>query len=429
MRRQAMESEPQSERLDVTDAERAMAADVAWPLTCTTIFLGLFALWYLRLLDIPFAPIALALTAAIGVQFGAFWILEGAGRPGALPLAITVVHLVGVGVLGLTWVLIGGNGSTAFLLFFAAPVAAAAIALRGWVRLFNVVATIAMIALLALLQQPSVKWSLARRGLSTAWLDFLSFGGGAVADGAQREPEAAIAIVLIGAAALSCIAIFAARMAGTAGRLQERLRRTVWALRERHGRSLDALSASPFAEALVLPDSGQVVFANARFRALQLSYPDLLQARVAAGVDGSVECSFRDQHGMLHTAIAHIRHAAHDGGRVARISLEDRSELRRLVVATDCLTDLLILIDPAERIAYLNAATLRFFPEARLEGPAAALNRPDLPDGWWRTAPATTVPRNLELPGERLVGTVSHRPAAANAEALIVIALRRNSTP
>src|SRR5580700_1097423 len=146
-----MSSEAQPSTTLTTETSPGAAArilDLVWPSTCLAAFLGLFAAWYLRLLEVPFAPIATALTAAIMVHFAAFSLLESETAPRTRAVVLAAVHVTGVLALGYVWFLIGGPDIPAFLVFFAFPVAAAAMTVGRWARLATVAGTLLVLGLI-----------------------------------------------------------------------------------------------------------------------------------------------------------------------------------------------------------------------------------------------------------------------------------------
>jgi|HubBroStandDraft_1064217.scaffolds.fasta_scaffold19846_1 PAS domain-containing protein len=428
-----MSSEAHPRAVLTADGSAGAAArimDLVWPSTCLAVFLGLFGAWYLHLLEIPFTPVAAALCVAIGVHFIGFWILEnGVGRRGATAV-LAFVHATGVLALAYVWFVIGGPEIPAFLIFFALPVAAAAMTVGRWGRLATVGGTLLLLGLIVLLRASELRWYFERLGLPMETLDRLATmlrSDSVQLEGTRSAAGMTMFSCLLGLTSLICIGTLSGRLAEEALGFQQRLRRTLAALRGRRDLSLDLLNGSPLAEALLLADNGQLVFANTRFQALRLEFPEVVESRVR-GDGGRVRCRLRDEEGRLRAAVAHVRHLERDGARIAHVSIEDRGDIRQLAAALDCLADMIVIIDAAEAIAYANAEAQARFPEARVGCPASALNDPNLPNGWWRTAAGTSTPRDLRIGPDRFRGAVTHRREDAGDAALTVVALRREAS-
>ena len=409
----------------------ARILDLVWPSTCLAAFLGLFAAWYLRLLEVPFAPIATALTAAIMVHFAAFWLLESETAPRTRAIVLAAVHVTGVLALGYVWFLIGGPDIPAFLVFFAFPVAAAAMTVGRWARLATVAGTLLVLGLIVLLRASELRWYFERLGLPMDAVEFLASilrTNASHLDASRSIAATTLLSSVLALASFACIGVLSGRLAEEALEFQHRLRRTVAALRSRRDISLDLLNDSPLGEALLLADNGQMLFANARYRSCRPEFPEVIQSRVT-GEGGRIRCALRDEEGRLHSAVAHVHHFERDGTRIAHVSIEDRSEIRQLAAALDCLAHLVIVIDSTDVIRYVNLEARSYFPEAQPGSATACLNHPNLSEGWWRTARDTSSPRDLQIAGVRFSGVVVHRADGANGPGLSVIALSRGAEP
>jgi PAS domain-containing protein len=407
----------------------ARVLDLIWPSTCLAAFLGLFAAWYLHLLEVPFAPIAAALTVAIVVHFAAFWILDTGAGQRAMPAVLTLVHVTGILALAYVWFLIGGPDVPAFLTFFALPMAAAAMAVGRWARLAAVSGTLLVLGLIVLLRAPELRWYFERLGLPMEALEHLpaSLRSDSVHLDAVRSTAGMTMLSgLLGLSSLICVGLLSGRLAEEVLGLQHRLRRTVAALRGKRDLSFDLLNDSPLGEALLLADNGQLIFANDQYRSHRLEFPEVIQSRIT-GEGGRVRCSVRDEQGRLRSAIAHVRHLERDGARIAHVSIEDRSDVRQLAAALDCLADLIVIVDSADSIVYANVEARARFPQVQLGSSASSLNDPHLPNGWWRTARDTTAQRDLEIAGERFRGAVTHRRQDGDDAGLTVLALRKEA--
>ena len=425
-------------------ASRKRALDIVWPLIYVTTLLAVFLPWYLRLAEIEFAPIAWLVFAATSGYVLLSWLLELVDRTRVTTAGILTAHFLGVLVLGVIWFKLGSLHAPGFLLFFALPVLAGGIVLTRWGRPLTICITLAVVLTAAALQSPSLRWYGHQLGLPLDWLEVPAawLGSGRTEAQSSVAPGVALVSLLLSAAALLAIDVCAGHLAVWPRQLHARLRRMIGALRQTEELALELMRSSPLPEAVVFADSGQIMLVNDCFRTtfglngveadprglfdvVRFRFPEPLQALVG-GRDGSAECSYHAVDGHVHSAIAHVRHAEHQGEKVARISLENRTTEHRLAAALDALDDVVIITDAADLIVHANPTARRIFPEAMPGTPAAtALQRPDLPQAWWNAPPETIVPRQLSLGGEELRGRVAHRAADPHVGATTVITLTR----
>lgn len=425
-------------------ASRKRALDIVWPLIYVTALLAVFLPWYLRLAEIDFTPIAWILFGATSAYVLLSWLLEILDSTRATTAGIVGAHVLGVVVLGAIWFKLGGLQVPGFLLFFALPVIAGGFVLARWGRPLTVGITLAVVVTAAALQSSSLRWYLRQVGAPLDWFEVPAawLGRGTTEALSIAAPSVALITLLLSAAALLAVDACAGYLSARPRQIHARLRRMISASRQSEDLARELMRSSPLAEAVVFADNAQIMLVNDCFRetfglsgtetdhgalfdVVRFRFPEPLEALVR-GRDGSVECSYAAADGHVHSAIAHVRHAEHGGEQIARISLENRSREQCLAAALDALDDVVIVTDAADLIVHANPTARRIFPGAAPGTPAAtALHRPDLPQAWWHTPPETIVPRQLNVAGEELRGSVAHRAADPHVGPTTVITLGR----
>src|SRR5262249_28058465 len=150
--------------------------------------------------------------------------------------------------------------------------------------------------------------------------------------------------------------------------------------------------------------------------------------RLLQSGDGTIDGRYPGQDGRLREVRLHVRRSRHDEAQVARISFEDRTTERQLEAVLDTIEIILLVLGTDATLVYANTAARAVFPGAERGVTAASvLQRPELPDKWWRTPEETGVPRQISISGNAYRGTVSCRKLDGLAEPFTVIALSRTS--
>jgi PAS domain-containing protein len=425
-----------------TSAGRAF--EVMWPLTFVAVLTALWALWYLRVLDIGIGRIAWLLTAAAGVHVLAAPAMARIRSAHLSDAAYLALHGVSLGVLAMVWLLLGAMDLPVFLLFFAPPVITSP-AIRGlWGRAAAFGLALAIIILTALLASPSLRWYGGQVGLPFAILDswaarLLSLG--APAEQSVAPTAAAISLGLV-AASLAALYACASSLSAASRRVIGALREEITELTRDKGVAHELLQSSPMPEALVLPDSVRIVLVNDRFRSafrgsdvapegarlsevVRPQFSEALERLVQSG-DGVLDGRCPGPDGRLREVRMHVCRLKYQGTNAARISFEDRTVERQLQGALDALGDLLLVFDADDRLIHANTAARALFSAAAPGAAAAAvLRRADLPETWWRTPVDTSVPRQMSIAGNDYHGAVYCRRLEGMAEPLTVIALVR----
>jgi len=413
---------------------------LVWTLTLVGAFVALFVPWYLRVLDIDIAPIAWLVAGATSVHLLAAPALANARSVRVRHAALLCTHLIGLMVLAVIWVRLGTFEVPLFLLFFAAPMATAGIVLRVWERLIATFVALAVILLAAALCSSALRWYAEQLGLPLEWLGPLARRVAVSASSASSVALASACVsLLLTAVALPALVICASSLAGAVRRIDGRSQALITALRQEESLAQEILRSSPLSEAIVLPESGQLVLLNDRFRSefitsgerpadaslrdlLKLEFPEALD-QLLRDSDGCIACTYHTSTGKRRSARIYVRQSLHEGARVARVSIEDCTIERQLEAAFDALDDLVVIYDANSTIVYANSHAHAAFPQAvRGVGADAALLRPELPDSWWRTPRGSSVPRRIVISGAEFRGTV-RSSSETTAEPLTVIAL------
>ncbi len=427
---------------DDTTISAGRAFELMWPLTFVAVLTALWALWYLRVLDVDIGRIAWLLSVATGVHVLAVPAMARIESARGSDAAFLALHGVSLLVLGTVWLLLGAMDLPVFLLFFAPPVIAAP-AIRGlWGRATAFTLAIAVVLLTALLASPSLRWYSGQVGLPFAVLDSLAARLSSLGAPVEQSVDPTAAAVSLGLVATSLTALYAcaSSLSAASRRVIGTLHEEITELTRDKGVAHELLQSSPMAEALVLPHSVRIVFVNDRFRSVftgsgiptegaRLSevvkpqFSEALERLVQSG-DGVLDgrCPGPDE--RLREVRMHVCRLKYEGVNVARVSFEDRTVERQLQGALDALEDLLLVFDGDDRLVYANTAARALFPTAEPGAAATAvLRRADLPETWWRTPVDTAVPRQMSISGNGYRGTVFCRRLEALAEPLTVIAL------
>jgi PAS domain-containing protein len=391
--------------------------------------------------------IAWSLTVAAAVHLLAAPAVARAASPHIANLALLSLHLVSLLLLGAVWLQLGAMNCPLFMLFFA-PAVLVAPAMRGrWGGAVAFASTLTVVVLAALLASPSLRWYGAQAGMPIAILEPVAARAAALGIPTEQNavPSTAFVSLALAATALGALYACAGTLWRVARRSVARLNAAIATLRQGEGMTLELLTSSPLAEALVMPEGLQIVLVNDRFRAqftsemalegqrlldvVRMQFPEPLQRLIESG-DGVVDARHFDERERPRELRVYVRHSRLDGARVARVSFEDRTEERQLESAIDALDATLLVFDSDDNLVYANAAARALFDAAAPGASAAAiLHRGDLPDRWWHTPVETSVPRHLSIGGVEYRGRVTHRKPEALAAPLTVVALQAVGTP
>ena len=137
--------------------ERKRLLDDVWLLTLLVIFVAVGLPWYLRLLEIDFAPVAWSLFT-YGLLYLAISFAADALRTGrSLLIVIGALQAAGVLFIGFVWHLTGSLQNPMFLLLFVIPVIAGSFILVSWQSYAAALLSVATVATVALLDAPELR--------------------------------------------------------------------------------------------------------------------------------------------------------------------------------------------------------------------------------------------------------------------------------
>src|SRR6185436_5269360 len=144
--------------------ERKRLLDDVWMLTLMVLFVAVGVPWYLRALDIDFAPVAWSLFG-----YGVLYVLstfaaDKIGSERRLMSLIRMIQATGIIFLGFIWHLSGNLQNPMFLLVFVLPIVAGSLILASWQSFINVCLSIITVSMIALLDGPELRWYATQTG-------------------------------------------------------------------------------------------------------------------------------------------------------------------------------------------------------------------------------------------------------------------------
>jgi hypothetical protein len=340
--------------------------------------------------------------------------------------ALTLLDVMGVIVIGFIWQHVGALQNPAFLSVFALPVIGAIFLSRWHPYLISAVA-VCVVGVVALAQAPELRWYASGLLGSDAWLGAL-FGHKSAATAGSFSGFYAPSSYLIVLLEVFTVAIFAcAVVAEYVGTVFERLSthaalarteaergQELWAgLIERlplpalliDPASLRIAACSDFAIAYL--QSGETPLEGRNlFEAVRFSYPDIVQELIV-GLDGeepSTIIRIADQPRVTHLRVLHV---AHQGQRLALLTIEDTTEVFCLKAALDTSEFAALVIDGLGRVLAFNKPAMWLFSGTKVGADATQLlSKPNGGQVWWE--PGVTKRRKMHLEiGQRIYQVTS----------------------
>lgn len=411
--------------------------DDTWLLTIFAILLGTVVPWLLSSLDINFVAACLGLLALGGIHIS-FTVVGKPVRVGERRPVLTLLHVVGILVVGFIWMNAGGLQNPAFLIVFALPVVGA-IFLSRWQPYLMAILAIVVAGAVALAQAPELRWyvpGLNAVGASLATI----FGqqGSASTFPGFYAPSAYYAVLLQVFAILLLACALAAEYLGT---IFERLHSHVDMARAEAERGQDfwttLIEAMPFPALLIDSDTLQVVCASTRathfqdqepvsgrplFEAIRFSYPEMVQEAIA-GSGGVVPLSMIKVGDRLRATEVHVRHLTQTGRRFSLVVIHDKTEEFTAHAALDVSGQAMLVIDSQGRLLSFNKPAQALFAALHKDSDASnMLSLGGMPPRWWE--PGLTGRRKMHIEiGPRVYQvTCSASPLPGEDERLYIVA-------
>jgi PAS domain-containing protein len=395
---------------------RVHLLDDLWLLTIFAILFAAGVPWLVSSFEIQIGAALLGLLAltAIHVAFTVLAAPVKALHPGRRR-ALSLLHAVGVLIVGLVWHYAGGLQNPAFLLVFVLPVIGA-IFLSRWQPYLIAALAILVTAAVAASEAPELRWYVSGLDPAGAWLSGL-FGTPA-AEAATPFPgfyaPTGYFLVLLEVFAILVVACaFAAEYLGT---VFDRLQMHVSVARGDAERAqelwaslieelplpavlVDASSLEVIAESAALATVACTEGAPATGRKLgetiRFSYPDIVEELVR-GAGGAAQHIVLRFAGELRVAGVRVQHLAYRGRRLALILIEETTQSFAMRAALDSAEQAILVIDAADRVLAFNKPALALFSGTRVGADASSLlSQPQAPPRWWE--PGLTGRRKMHL--------------------------------
>jgi len=427
---------------------RVHLLDDLWLLTIFAILLAVGLPWFVNSFAIEVAPVLFGLLALAGVHIAFTSLAQPARRPSPWRRpALALLHLGGVVLVGFVWQHAGGLQNPLFLGVFALPVIGA-IFISRWQPYVVAVLAIVVVAAIALIQAPELRWYAS--GLSNIGASLAALFGRQDAEVGTPFPgfyaPTGYFVVMLEVFAVLLFACAAA--AEYLGSVFERLHAHVAVARAEAERghelwaslienlpvpallvdvnslqvvsTSDAFTASPCA-------SGEPALGRNLLEAIHPSYPEVLQELIS-GPGGSAEHVVLHVGEELRIAELHVRHIAQRGRRLALLVIEDSTETFGIRSALDVAEQAILVVDARDRVLAFNKPAAALFSDTRVGADATQLlAQAGAAPRWWepglsgrRKMHVRIMPRvfqvtssALTLPGEeQQVCVIAFQPVA-----------------
>jgi PAS domain-containing protein len=430
--------------------ERKRLFDDVWLLTLFVIFIALATPWFLRILDVDFAPLAWSLFGFGLVYVAGSMATDRVDSRRNLFLIVGVLQALGVIFLGFLWHLTGGLQNPLFLLVFVMPVIAGSLVSLSWQSYLTALLAVIVVALVALIEAPELRWYLIENGIPVQGL--IKRLPEPAASASQPFPSFSapasyfVVVLELFAVFLFAVALMTESLNTLLRRLYGRLGYSMNALNEAESRSQEVLRASPFPAALIYADTFKVEQASQSFMhhlmlrrdslltknlfdLINFSYPEVVQELIE-GTGG--ELPFAVYRVATETRMARIRvyPIHHSGVRYAYVSVEDMSDLYYLQAAFNAVDEALIVVGANQRILYFNQTAQILFGALHFGIEAgSALKLSGLPDAWWVLGLRTSLERQIELDSKRYRIHCVVVDIPGEHDKLTIVSLRAVDTP
>lgn len=382
--------------------ERQRLMQAIWFGILWASFLGVAVPWYLRLLPIDLGPFTSILFVFGSLLFVASPAIETLRSRAGLVRALTALHLVGLGVLAVAWQMVGGLENPVFLLVFPlAVIAGGALSVR-WLPYLTALVALLLVVIMALAEQPELRWTAARFGLPLGAPDL---GRPAFAQSPfpalSPPPGGALALLHGFGLLLGTAAFFVDSLSGQLARLYQRLETSGAAAERAEGLTREVVRASPEPVVLLSDPGLRVVEASDSFfsqllldeadlaergflELIDFSYPDIVEATLFG--------ERQDAPIIVYRLGAETRFARLESYRIRQgdqrylyATLRDVSELYFLEAALDALDEALLVVSIEDRLVYFNRTASELLGPLAFGQPAGdALAACSLEPGWWR---------------------------------------------
>jgi PAS domain-containing protein len=417
--------------------------DDLWLLTIFAVLVATLLPWLVSglAIDLIAAASALVVLGAIHVALAALG-ARATGASGRRRRLLGVLHLLGVLTMAYVWHHAGGLQNPLFLAVFALPIVGS-IFLSRWHPYLVAVTCVIVVALIAAIEAPELRWYVPGIDAAAASLEKL-LGRGNAAGGLPfagfYAPSDYYLVLLEAFATVMLACAVAAEYLGT---VFERLRGQVAGalIEAERGEQLWSmvLEQLPLPAFLVDADTCEVSFASGAavtrftqqerpligrglFEVLSFSYPELVHELVsgAGGIARPAMVRLGDH--LLATEVR-VQHLAQKGRRLALVTVQDVTDSFCVKAALDGAEQAAIVLDSAGRVLAWNKPATALFPAVQLDGEIRhLLAQPPGEGRWWDPGLSSRRKSHLTVMQRVYQLTCSAVPLPGEAERLYVLA-------
>jgi hypothetical protein len=327
---------------------------------------------------------------------------------------VTLLEVIGVVLIGFIWQHVGAVQNPVFLTVFVLPVIGS-IFLSRWHPYLLAVVSVLVVAAVALSAAPELRWYVSGLFGSDAWLQWL-FGSQNTGDTASFSGFYAPSSYLVVLLEVFTVVLLACAVAAEyLGTIFERLNGYIVVARAdaQRGQELweGLIERLPLPSLLIDPDTMRIVASSASAasylrigenplegsvlsHAVRFSYPDIVQELVV-GSDGEASATVLRIGEQVRVTHLRVMHVAHNGRRLALMSIEDRTEAFCLKAALDTSEYAAVVLDAHNRVVALNKPAAGLFAGAQIGMEAGRLLPPPPGLPWWE--PGLTGRRKLHV--------------------------------
>ena len=364
-----------------TDPRTHLLDDV-WLLTIAAILLAVVIPWLLSAFDIELAAVSLGVLALGGIHV-VFTILSQSGRPRTRGRThvLAGVHAFGIVLLGFIWLNAGGLQNPAFLAVFALPVIGSVFVSRWQPYLISVL-SIVVVVLVALVQEPQLRWYAA--GVNSMAGSLATFLGGR-SGGSAPFPGfyAPSGYFLVTLQVFGILVIACAVAAEHLGSVFERMYANLLNARAEAQRGQDMWTALieqlPVPALLVDADTSQVICASAQlapsfcdldvsaegndlYKVIRFSYPEVIQ-QLVGGFGGTAPLTMIHVADEVRVTEVRVQHVSQRGRRFALLLIADSTDAFIRRAALEAADHAALIVDARGRVLGFNHQVTVLFPD------------------------------------------------------------------
>jgi hypothetical protein len=365
-----------------TDPRTHLLDDI-WLLAIAAILLAIVIPWLLSSFDIDLSLASLGVLALGGVHV-VFATLSSSGRPRTPGRArlLALVHGLGIVVVGFIWLHAGGLQNSAFLAVFALPVIGSVFVSR-WQPYLMSVLSIVVVSLVALVQEPQLRWYAAGvndvgRGIA----EILGSGSGGTSPFPGFYAPSGYFLVTLQVFAVFVIACAVA--AEHLGAVFERMYANLINARAEAQRGQDMWTALieqlPVPALLVDADTSQVICASAQlapsfceldaqvegndlYSVIRFSYPEVMQ-QLVGGFGGTAPLTMIHVGNDVRVTDVRVQHVSQRGRRFALLLITDATDAFIRRAALEAADNATLIVDARGFVLGFNHQVTSLFPDA-----------------------------------------------------------------